>query len=290
MGLICWFIIDYISNLNIYLQVLQLLRKAPLTVRYTICQQILGMLYNSPHHVNDIAQSHGWESLFLWQLTPNQDTSTVATPVVARFESKEFGQPRNGEGEDGSSYQRIDPNMDPAKVEKMPSVAEQDEEGPNIKSEDAQDKNRIEEESSTNTKTTNENGDTVPTIAVTPDQDSSSLSVHIAGGEDQGDSGGRYRSRSSAIVHSQTQQTNRSISISTNLGNSVFGAGNKNQVQLRKDHRSNRGSLTYSKCWDDTMEESDEIWRTCNIVTETLAYILWRFTDNHTDRPPWKVG
>ena len=264
--------------MNIYLQVLQLLRKAPLTVRYTICQQVLEMLYNSPHHVSDIAQSHGWESLFLWQLTPNQDASTVSTPVVVT----DFGHPRNSEGENGPSYQRIDSNMDPTNVEKMPSVVEHDEEDPNIKSENAQDKNRIDEESATNAKT-NENGATVPSIAVTPDQDS-------AGGEDRGDTDTRYRSRTSAIVNPQTQQqTNRPISFSTNLGNSVFGAGNKTQnMQVRKG-RNQRGSLTYSKCWDDTMEENDDIWRTCTIVTETIAYILWRSTDNHTDRPPWKV-
>ena len=245
------------------------------------------MLYNSPHHVSDIAQSHGWESLFLWQLTPTQETPTVATPVMVRFEPRELGQPRNGEAENGSSYQRIDSNMDPSKVEKMPSVAEQ-EKDPNIKSESGQDKNRIEEESSTN-RTINENGGTISTIAVTPDHDSPTSHVLTPSEEDPGDSDTRYRSRSSAIVNPNTR-INRPISISTNAGSSVFGGGGGNKKLLVQKDRNKRDTLTYSKCWDDeTIEESDEIWRTCNIVTETLAYILWRSTDNHTDRPPWKV-
>jgi hypothetical protein len=297
--------------LNIYLQVLQLLRKAPLTVRYTICQQVLEMLYNSPHHVSDIAQSHGWESLFLWQLTPNQEAPTVATPVVVQFEPRESVQPRNGEGEGGgenggSSYKKIESNMDAAaRVERLPSVAEWEGEDPRIKSENGQDKNnRIEEESSTNV-TTNENGGgpPVPSIAVTPDHDSSTCIVHAQGegeGEEEGEWGGdsdtRYRSRSKAIVNppNTTRNSSRPISISptSNLGASSGGSKNlqHGHAAQKKGHGKKRGSLTYSKCWDDeTMEESDDIWRTCNIVTETVAYILWRSTDNHADRPPWKV-
>lgn len=282
------------------------------------------MLYNSPHHVSDIAQSHGWESLFLWQLTPNQEPPTISTPVVVRFEPKEFGQPRNGEGGEGengsSSYQRIDANLNPStKVEKMPSVAEEGED-PTIKSEIGQDKNRIEEESSTNI-TTNENGGAdlvVPSIAVTPDQDSStSISHALAPNEEEGDVEGKegeegesrymYRSRSKVIINSPntTRNTSRPISISptpnlgvsSNSGTSVFGGGGGGGKNLqhehaaqKKGHGMKRGSLTYSKCWDDDeMEESDDIWRTSNIVTETVAYILWRSTDNHADRPPWKV-
>ena len=277
------------------------------------------MLYNSPHHVSDIAQSHGWESLFLWQLTPNQESPTISTPVVVQFESREFRQPRNGEGEGegengSSSYQRIDSNLNPStKVEKMPSVAEQEGEDPTIKSEIGQDKNRIEEESSMNV-TTNENGGAglvVPSIAVTPDQDSStSISHALAPNEEEGEGKegeegeSKYRSRSRVIINT-TRNTSRPISISptpnlgvsSNSGTSVFGGGGGGSKNLqhehavqKKGHGKKRGSLTYSKCWDDDeMEESDDIWRTCNIVTETVAYILWRSTDNHADRPPWKV-
>ena len=39
-------------------------------VRHTICQQVLSMLYHTPTHVTDITSSQGWESLFLWLLTP----------------------------------------------------------------------------------------------------------------------------------------------------------------------------------------------------------------------------
>ena len=62
---------DNIFNLDIYLEVLQLLHKVPLIERHTTCQQVLSVL---PHHINDIALSPGWEGLFLWQLTPSQET------------------------------------------------------------------------------------------------------------------------------------------------------------------------------------------------------------------------
>ena len=262
------------------------------------------MLYNSPHHVSDIAQSHGWESLFLWQLTPNQDTPTVvAAPVVVRFESRELGQPGSGEreGEIGSSYQRIESNAGPdASVEVMPSVTEQKEDDPNmVMSENGRDKNRVNEESSSS-RTTNENGGvpTIPTIAVTPDRGDPStshvLSPSVEEEEEELESGGRYRSRSKAIVNPSTQQnTTRPVSFSTNQGGSgraILAVGGGVNRKQKGGGRGKRGSLTYSKCWDDdAMEESDDIWRACNIVTETLAYVLWRSTDNHADRPPWKV-
>ena len=242
------------------------------------------MLYNSPHHVSDIAQSHGWESLFLWQLTPCQDqTPTIATPVLVRFESKEVGQPvldqRNGE-EMSSSYQRIDSKVGHTEVEKLPAVAEQREDT-SVKSKDGKYKNRNEEENASNSATYN-NGGTVPTLSVTPEE-GDSLSLGIAG-EDPG----RHRSRSAAFVDPKTQKE-RPISVSPKLG--VFDEANKKRhARTGNGHRKTRGSLTYSKCWDDTVEkESDEMWRTSNIVTETIAYILWRSTDDHTDRPPWKV-
>lgn len=54
--------------------VLQLLRKAPLMVRHTICQQVISILHQNPTQVAVIAQSAGWESLFLWLLTPFDPT------------------------------------------------------------------------------------------------------------------------------------------------------------------------------------------------------------------------
>ena len=74
---------DYISNLHVYMSVLQLLRCAPLMVRHTICQQVISMLHLTPHHVVDIATSPGWESLFLWLLTPFDPVVPALSPSTA---------------------------------------------------------------------------------------------------------------------------------------------------------------------------------------------------------------
>lgn len=57
-----------------YLSVLQLLRNAPLVVRYTICQQVISILHLTPTHINEIASFPGWVNLFLWLLTPFDPT------------------------------------------------------------------------------------------------------------------------------------------------------------------------------------------------------------------------
>ena len=273
-------IADYISNLCIYLQVLQLLRKAPLTVRYTICQQVLSMLYNTPHHVNDIALSHGWESLFLWQLTHYQETLPAASPAISfksddlepeilNEKSREISKQKNG-----SSYQRIDAKSQLSPT-KLPLVEEQ------VEREVTQPRSegKTGDGGSTDGRTVNQNGVSVSVVGGTNEKNSCLV---IAGDEEM--SGGRYRSRSSALVDSRTK-SEQPVIISDKLG--VMGVM---EAINRRPKAKKRGSLTYSKCWDDTVEkESDEMSRTCNIVTETIAYILWRSTDNHTDRPPWKV-
>ena len=245
--------VDYISNLVIYIQVLQLLRKAPLTVRYTICQQVLSMLYNTPHHVNDIALSPGWESLFLWQLTPCEEahptaaanSTSEANDVEQKQSSEKNGEPR-----------RRKSKMSPNNGSKLPSVLEP----------------TVESESQSNTENGAENGGAIPGL--------SGLSVAAANEPRNNE---RYRSRSAAFVDPTTKE-DRPIFISEKIG--VVDTANVR----RKNKERKRGSVTYSRCWDDTVEtESDEMSRTCNIVTETIAYILWRSTDNHTDRPPWKV-
>ena len=257
---------DYISNLCIYLQVLQLLRKAPLTVRYTICQQVLSMLYNTPHHVNDISFSPGWESLFLWQLTHFQETPSASTPVV-RFESHDPEQANcseslNQQQNDTSSYKRIK-SLSVAQPLNLPSI---DETG--------------KSEAHSDIKSGKTDSRLHPSVATVP-ASQGSASLLAAAAEEQ--SQGRYRSRSSAFVDPKSKEE-RPIFISDKLG-VVDTTKLRQRVKPKK-----RGSLSYSKCWDDTVEtESDEMSRTCNIVTETVAYILWRSTDNHADRPPWKV-
>ena len=227
------------------------------------------MLYNTPHHVNEIAFSHGWESLFLWQLTHFQETPSTSTPVI-RFESHSPEQDNSSEANGESSKQQQNGSSS-YKIIKGPSVTQ-----PLILPSIVEGTNSVaksDEKKSTTDKTLNPNG-----VAVPASEDASSLLVAAAEEQNKG----RYRSRSSAFVDPKSKEE-RSFFISE-LG--VVDTTRKRQ----KGKPKKRGSLTYSRCWDDTVEtESDEMSRTCNIVTETIAYILWRSTDNHTDRPPWKV-
>lgn len=134
-----------------------------------------------------------------------------------------------------------------------------------------------EEQSSTH-RTINQNGVTALASPVHGEQSSSSLLLVTDEGVNS-----RGRTRSSAFIDPKTKEE-RPIYISEKLG--IIDDANTKLKSLTKK----RDSLTYSSCWDDTVEkESDEMWRTCNIVTETIAYILWRSADTHSDRPPWKV-
>ena len=64
------------------------------------------------------------------------------------------------------------------------------------------------------------------------------------------------------------------------------GVGRRGEVERLT---RNRQSLTYSSSWNQDLEEqSDEIWRTLGVVTETIGYMLWRSPD-YNNKPPWKV-
>lgn len=60
---------DYITNIPLYLAVLQLLRSASLLIREHVCQQVISLLHLNPSHINSITSVSGWDSLFLWLLT-----------------------------------------------------------------------------------------------------------------------------------------------------------------------------------------------------------------------------
>ena len=69
------------------------------------------------------------------------------------------------------------------------------------------------------------------------------------------------------------------------------GTSSANHSQSNEDFVRPRRSLTYASSWSNIIEdESDEVWRTFAVVTETVGYILWHSVDYDKDCPPWKVG
>ena len=79
---------------------------------------------------------------------------------------------------------------------------------------------------------------------------------------------------------------NYDISISSKPGKTTMVGRRGETKRLTRD----RQSLTYSSSWNQDLEEqSDEIWRTLGVVTETIGYMLWRSPD-YNNKPPWKVG
>ena len=70
----------------------------------------------------------------------------------------------------------------------------------------------------------------------------------------------------------------------------VISVSDKPVVRRRGEAETithSRQSLILSSSWNQE-EQSDEIWRTVGVVTETIGYMLWRSPD-YNDIPPWKV-
>ena len=61
---------EYISHMDIFMSLLQLLRQAPLPERNTICQLVNSILHHTPEDIQHISSVPGWEIMFFWLLTP----------------------------------------------------------------------------------------------------------------------------------------------------------------------------------------------------------------------------
>jgi hypothetical protein len=79
---------EYISNINLYMSVLQLLRNTNLIVRHTVCHQVISLLHLNPRHVDDIASHAGWESLFLWLLCSQSEPKESVKSEEIELEKK----------------------------------------------------------------------------------------------------------------------------------------------------------------------------------------------------------
>ncbi len=239
--------------------VLQLLRKAPLMVRHTICQQVISILHQNPPQVATIAQSAGWESLFLWLLTPFDSTGDEMEASCERqlevFGSEGSGEKtRDGKSDEGEGKSG---EADGTSGEKDGKSDEGEKSGEADGKSSEKDGKSDEEDWMSGEP---------PQVEVT------SPKVEME------------RSRSEASSKRRNAcpgpPSTRAVSVSVM---STYGF-------TERDEEAKRRSLTYASSWSAAIEEaSDEIWRTFAVVTETIGYILWHSVDYDSDKPPWKV-
>ena len=281
---------DYISNFMIYLAVLQLLRKAPLVVRHTICQQVISMLHLTPFHVAEIAKSPGWESLFLWLLTPidldkdQKSTSQENLLEVGREGTYQRVRPEGGDKKGLSEETKVSKERRVSRERRASRECQSSErefsEGGNkecpviIVEEEGCSKQSPEDcHSNPAGELTGSNGTATSKDAATESGPPLELEPTTT-----------PRKRTNAFLDSSTVGA-RSITISGKTGKKVVEKRGGVEELTRK-----RRSLTYNSSWSHALEEkSDEVWRTFGVVTETIGYMLWRSPDYENDKPPWKV-
>lgn len=256
---------DYISNFSVYMAVLQLLRKAPLEVRYTICQQVISILQLNPHHVVEIANSPGWESVFLWLLTPLNSEEEGGR---RKFEESSLDVFADKQGS-STTYKMVRPRGDSKKEGVPPSS-----------SSDGRKQSRNSEMKRTNWK------GAVPEISVDePTSDGRSRregsqpsKSGLLSPKGEESSTMPFRTRTNAFNDPSTAGESPVRSVSVSYGPS------------EEDLMIKRRSLTYSSSWNMfAEEESEEIRRTFDVVTHTIGHILWQSVEHNRDKPPWKV-
>lgn len=248
------------------------------------------MLHLTPFHVAEIAKSPGWESLFLWLLTPiDLDEDQKSTSQENLLEV----------GREGT-YQRVRPEggdkrglSEETKVSKERRVSRE---------------RRASRECQSSEREFSEGGNKECPVIIVEEEGCSKQSPEDChsnpAGEPTGSNGTATskdaatgngppleleptttpRKRTNAFLDSSTVGA-RSITISGKTGKKVVEKRGGVEELTRK-----RRSLTYNSSWSHALEEkSDEVWRTFGVVTETIGYMLWRSPDYENDKPPWKV-
>ncbi len=243
-------------------------------VRHTICQQVLSMLHHTPSHITDLTASSGWESLFLWLLTPFEPNSRDGTPEAKAMEGLSL------EEEDESLKSPVTYiDLSTVQTAACPSSLEEAD----------SDDNRLPDltfmEASVNATSVKREESPHPQVThpqvmpKRPRHFSMPPSNHIVVAEDDR-LGDGIRGRSTAFLDSSTKGE-RHISVTKNR---VVDEGS------RRSFMTKRRSLTYSRSWGKLSNtEGEEIKRTFSVVTETIAHLLWNSVDYEKDLPPWKV-
>lgn len=231
---------------------LQLLRSAPLVVRYTICQQVVSILHLTPTHINEMATFPGWVNLFLWLLTPfdhcgsgkgEKDLTEGEKSVEEKNKSCTYDRAVAGGGEEAISEVK----------EKM--------KGEGLHS-------------------------TVPVVNLDLVESGVCNGVNVE--ENEGSqrerpavltSGQPCPAQYRAFLHSASShggQRNSSLSATRGQGVGVGG------LKMLVIHNS-----SWTQC--DPEDKKEDVWRTFSIVTETIGYILWHSVDYEKQQLPWKV-
>ncbi len=243
-------------------------------VRHTICQQILSMLHHTPTHITDLTASPSWENMFLWLLTPFKlSVSRDCTPEAEKLET--FSDEENFTS--SVTYRTLNSVQ-------TASVSSEGVEGVTCDPCEDDDDDRLYpipdltfiEASNKEVKGVGSiQSHDMPKRPRPVSMPSRQLNA-IARGNELSDNSIRHRT--TAFLDSSTKG-DRHISI----------AGGRVVEQTSKKN-TKRGSITYSRSWSNLSEvEEEEIRRTFNIVTETLAHLLWNSVDYEKELPPWKV-
>ena len=254
-------------------------------MRHTICQQVISILHITPFHVATIAKSPGWESLFLWLLTP-----------VEENQEKKTSKPQGEEGRE-ATYQRVGREGRRRRVSEEDNVRRESEEKISEEIKVSKERRGSRENGLPRESQSSERegvGGGCPPVVIAdetplksnPDNTPEHLHQTTTDGHSTAESDTSnldmatpYRKRTNAFTIS-----NRGISISDKPGKTVLGRRGEAEKLT-----NSRQSLTHSSSWNQSLEEqSDEIWRTLGVVTETIGYMLWRSPD-YNDIPPWKV-
>ena len=228
------------------------------------------ILHITPYHVATIAKAPGWESLFLWLLTPVEENHEK-TSTLQREKERE------------TTYQRVGPERRRSSEED--NVRRESEE--KISQEIKVSKERRGNELPRESQREDGSGGCPPVVIVeeaplksnhgnTPEHLNSQTTTDTAESDTSNlDTATPYRKRTNAFT------SDRVVSIS---GKPVVGRRGEAEKLTHS-----RQSQTHSSSWNQSLEEqSDEIWRTLGVVTETIGYMLWRSPD-YNDIPPWKV-
>ena len=299
-----------------FLSVLQLLRNAPLVVRYTICQQVISIVHLTPSHVHEVASFPGWVNLFLWLLTPfepngsgqgrktaaevaepvdQQDRKCASDTVSHEGEGAGEGEGEKEEGDGGEEegvYLEVGGGDVPGKGEDIHSTVPVVNVGL-VKSADCDDVN-VELVKGAESDDVN--------VELMKGAESDDVNVELVKGANHVVTEERVEVRSPTIpqlilrekarptAHRYRQRLSAFLNHATGRGGSPrrqraggrsSGGGESEQRRL----------VIHNSSWTqaDPEDKGEDARQTFTIVTETIGYILWHSVDYEKRQPPWRA-
>ncbi len=242
-------------------------------VRHTICQQVLSMLHHTPSHITDLTASPGWESLFLWLLTPfdHRSESRCDTPGAESSDA-----PSDDELRSSTTYVALNT----VKTDGLPSGC--------VESVSSGGVEGVTSGSVEGVSSDNELSEDDRQYPIVPDltvPEASGGVTNVEGAGKRKPHKRRPLSMPPTTTLNTTSEGQGSLRSRTNAFLDSATGERSSSGEFMKRH-----SVTYSRSWKLSEVESEEVKRTFSVVTETIAYLLWHSVDYERDHPPWKVN